>query len=561
MLVDATATGPDGAPDRSLTAADFTLSLSGKPATITAVNYVDGTKGTISPASGTFALMPDRIHRTLIFVVDDLELSAQGAASARKLLTAFVETQMRNTDLVSIYRTASGASWQQAATMNRKMLGTAIDEVRYHPAAAPAEQCAAGARGALRLVLAGLHGLDGRKGVVVLSENGALFEKAPVALIEAADRASAVVSLLDLRGAPASPAAGAGMLDLARQTGGRFATVSGDNAAALAGALQDQDGYYLVSYEIEDDAGAGGPAPQHAVLSTTRPGVALRARSAAVNSAAFTSDAALKESWRPSFTTPAADLLRGLANPFASDTVPIQFGASYSIGKTGPEIVGRVEIDARNLTFTRLLNGRTTGTLDIEIAAFNENGQAVENSTSTYEVQLTARQFEASSQEGFAAAPTLTLRTPGAYQVRVAVRDGTSGRVGSAGQFVNAFDVAASPLAITGVTISQSLHTLKAGDQFHYVYQIVNLAADSAKRSRVESRTRILRDGVPVFEGQTNKLDFEPADDPKTRIAGGEIKLGEKFEAGHYVLEIRLTDMLAKPPATATQYVRFEVTT
>lgn len=572
MLVDATAAGPDGAPDRTLTPADFTLSLSGNPATIAAVNYVDAVKGTISPASASLALTPDQIHRTLILVVDDLDLSQKGAANVRNLLAGFVGNQMRETDLVSVYRTSYGAGWQQTPTSDHKTLAEAIDQVRYHPAGATPEQCAAGARGALRLVLAGLHGLEGRKGVVVLSENGALFEKAPsAAMIEAADRAGAVVSLLDLRGAAAPAVTAAGMAELARQTGGRFATRTDDIAPALAEAFQDQDGYYLVAYEVEDPlGGSAGLAAQHPMLASTRPGVALRARPAAVDSALFTSDPARTESWRPSFTTPAADLLRGIANPFASGTIPIHFVAVYTVGKTGTEIVGLVEIDARDLTYTRLLNGRTTATLDTQIATFNENGQTLQNSYATYDVQLSADQYQASSPEGFTASLKLAVRVPGAYQVRVAVRDGASGRVGSAGQFVNAFDVAGGRLAITGITISDQgqakskadvFHVLQPGDEFHYEYQIVNLAADSAKRSRIQSSTRILHDGFEIFQGEINKLDFAAADDPKTRTAGGAIKLGQKFPPGYYVLEIQVTDMLAKQPATVTQYVRFEVTT
>jgi hypothetical protein len=406
----------------------------------------------------------------------------------------------------------------------------------------------------------------------VFTENRLLFEPPSAnALTPAADHASAVVSLIDVRGAAAPAASGGGLAELARQTGGRFVTHTDDLSGALAGVLADQLGYYLVGYEAGDadaDLITGRPLPQHPVLTAARPGVELRSRNGPLNSDNFISDATRDDAWRPTFTTPASDLQRGLASPFASGGIPIQFVTLYSVGKAGPQVECRVHIDAKDLTYTRWLDGRTTFTLDIQTGAFGENGQSTQNGGGNYTMQLTPEQYKEALKNGFAATPKISIRAPGPYQVRVAVRDGTSGRIGSASQFVDVADFSDGQLAIPGINLAgednspaspAALHVMKPGQQFRYTYQVVNLAADESKHSHMEAQTRILHNGTPIFEGQRTAVAFAPSDDSKLRTAGAEVRLGPGIEAGYYVLQIIVEDKLAKEVRMASQYVAFEV--
>ncbi|HEV2448506.1 MAG TPA: hypothetical protein VGS58_21385, partial [Candidatus Sulfopaludibacter sp.] len=439
------------------------------------------------------------------------------------------------------------------------------------PGAGREAAAASGARSALRFALAGLRTVEGRKAVVLFSGNAALWEKpGGDSLTEAADRASAVVTLIDIRGASAAAAPTVGLAELAQHTGGRFATRTDDLAGALAGALRDQDGYYVVGYEPDQtpaDGITGKPLPQHPVLTITRQGAQSRARNGLLNSDNFTSDPARSEAWRPSFTTPAADLGRGLSSPFVAGGIPVRLVAVYSLTKSGPQIEGVVHIDARDLTYTHWLDGRVTATLDVQLAAFDENGQSVQSGGGTYNLRLTPDEFKESLTRGFLAMPKLTIRAPGAYQVRVAVRDGTSGRIGSASELVNAADVSNGQLQITGLSLADesaatgnaAVNVFRPGQTFQYAYQIVNLALDANKGSEVDTRTRILHEGAPIFEGANTVLHFAPSEDPRVRTAGAGVKLGAALEPGYYVLEITVTDSLAKQPRTVREYVRFEV--
>jgi VWFA-related protein len=568
FFVDAVAETADGRPVPDLTAADFSLTLAGEPKKIAGVSFVNTEAGTISPASSRIALKPDQIRRTLVFLVDDLGLNPDGAQNVRRVLTGFLERQMRPNDLVSIIRTASGSGTLQKLTADRRELAQAVAAIQYNPEKGGEEVFASGARGVLTQVLEDLRSQPGRKGVVLLSGNPSLFEKSAADQLALGARgSSAVVSAIDVRGASA-PAltSNPAILPLIARSGGRFLTGTDDLSASFSAVLRDQQAYYLISYESEPGDAAGLLHVLRLAVATRRPGVVLRFHDAFINSDNFTS-AAEGNLWRPSFTTPAADLRRGLVDLFTANPIPIRFSAAWGLGKSGGEIQGHLFIDTKDLTYTHWLNGRITAILDIQVAAFNENGLSMQNDTRSYTLQLNNEQFQESAGHGFTASPFLLGRSPGAYQVRVSVRDGTSGRVGSASQFVEVPDLSAGQLAVAGiasVAVEKKganlapLHIFQHDLAYKYTYQVLNLSADENKRSQMEAQLFILRDGQPIFGSKPANVPFSPSEDPRRRVAEAEVKIAD-LAPGFYILEFRVSDKLARGPRTASQFSRFEV--
>jgi hypothetical protein len=94
------------------------------------------------------------------------------------------------------------------------------------------------------------------------------------------------------------------------------------------------------------------------------------------------------------------------------------------------------------------------------------------------------------------------VKKPGAYKLRVAVRDVASGRIGSAGQFVEVPAVSQGRLALSGIlpkSASQrpsALRVFRPGDMLTYGYQILNAQVDG---KRLEKEMRLYRDGRVVL--------------------------------------------------------------
>jgi hypothetical protein len=105
-----------------------------------------------------------------------------------------------------------------------------------------------------------------------------------------------------------------------------------------------------------------------------------------------------------------------------------------------------------------------------------------------------------------------------------------------------------------------ALRTFKAGQPVVYVYQILNARPDASKQAMVEAQVRLFRNGEPIFSGVPAAPVMQDSSTPSRLVCGGAIQLGPKMSAGDYVLQVAVTDKLAKGKhALATQAVDFEV--
>jgi hypothetical protein len=76
-------------------------------------------------------VQPERIARTVAFVVDDLGLSFDSTVYVRKALHKYVDTQMQPGDLIAIVRTAGGIGALQQFTTDKRLLHKAADRVLW----------------------------------------------------------------------------------------------------------------------------------------------------------------------------------------------------------------------------------------------------------------------------------------------------------------------------------------------------------------------------------------------------------------------------------------------
>jgi len=169
--------------------------------------------------------------------------------------------------------------------------------------------------------------------------------------------------------------------------------------------------------------------------------------------------------------------------------------------------------------------------------------------------------------------------------MRVVVRDASSEKVGSASQFIEVPDVNKGRLTLSSVVVkeiapgaaegkeaaegqiqapniegSAAVRVFKQGDSIMYGYEVLNAETDSGKPPELEAQTRLFRDGKQVYEGKVSALALTGQPDPKRLVAGGSLKLGPQIASGDYVLQVIVTDKLAKERyRTATQWMDFEI--
>jgi VWFA-related protein len=621
-----------------------------------------------APAPPT-RLKLDDIRRTIAIVVDDLGLSFESTHFVRRALKKFVDEQMQSGDLVAIIRTGGGMGALQQFTSDKRQLYAAIERVKWNsigrsgvspfdplepPTPGPhgpeidaakeelnqfrEDMFSVGTLGAVSYVVKGLRQLPGRKSVLLISDGFRIYNTDDTTrnylalerlrrLVDEAGRASVVIYTMNATGlqyfgltAADNPGPGdvqemlngrrnaafenqEGLEFLAQQTGGIAIKNNNDLNNGIRRVLEDQRGFYLIGYRPDNatfDPRTGRRTFHKLTLKVTRPGkFNVRMR----NGFFGVTD---EDRRAPVQRTLAQQLVSALTSPFGSTGVHLQLTSLFGNDpRAGSIMRSMLHIDGRDLTFTDEANGMHKVVFDVLAMTFGDNGVPVDQSGRTYTLQLPEALYKQTQRDGLVYYVTVPIKKPGAYQLRISLRDTRTERIGSASQFVEVPDLSKNRLALSGVVLrgeqasersaaasgmnppaaaasqptnpaaapeqnaadqrnpeaSPAVRHFKRGMLMNYVFIIYNARLDKAtNKSQLISQVRLFRDGQPVFTGKENALSFTEVVDPKRVASGGAIQLGTDLIPGEYVLQVIIKDMLAdEKHHTITQWMDFEI--
>ncbi len=169
-LIDAVVLDAGGHAVTGLTPADFEITVAGKNESVVRLTSVDAIRHTALTATALPALelTPDQIHRTTVFVVDDLCLPAGALQEARARLHSFL-AQLAPGDRSAILRTSGGSSRQRQLTGDHAELAKVIDTTEYLGGSVAPASCSTAAWSAVTFALTGLEPVAGRKTIVLVS--------------------------------------------------------------------------------------------------------------------------------------------------------------------------------------------------------------------------------------------------------------------------------------------------------------------------------------------------------------------------------------------------------
>jgi hypothetical protein len=94
-----------------------------------------------------------------------------------------------------------------------------------------------------------------------------------------------------------------------------------------------------------------------------------------------------------------------------------------------------------------------------------------------------------------------------------------------------------------------------------YAYVIYNAIMDKTTgRPQVQTQLRLFRDGKLIFTGRLQPADLSNQPDLKRLAGGGGLQLGNEMVPGEYILQVAVTDPLAKDKyRVASQWIDFEI--
>ena len=481
-----------------------------------------------------------------------------------------------------------------------------------------------GTLGALRYIVSGMGELPGRKSVIMFSDGFRLLETSESgfteagvvmdfmrALIDQANRSSVVFYTIDARGlvytgftaadsiTDTNPEAmnraasarreqlsdtQAGLSFLAEETGGLAIKNNNDLSGGVRRVLEDQS-YYLIAYEPDSDTFDPAKRKYNKLeVKVLRTGAKARYRSGFFNVADKPSPSVDLTSMS---ATTAIDQLEGaLVSPFAVNGLNLRLNALFgNDAATGSFVRSLLHVDGSSLKFTDEKDGEKKAVFDVMAMSFGDNGQPVDKIAKTYTLTAKADALKKIMTDGFVYHFQFPVKKPGAYQFRVAIRDAQGGKIGSASQFIEVpylkkERLTASSIVLENLSVKDwdrmsdpaggvvrgdpmsatSLRRVKLNSILRYGIEIYNAKLDGAKRSSITTKIRVFRDGKLVLDGKDQQLDVSGQTDMQRLKSGGAMAIGGKMLPGDYILQIIVTDSLARlKQRVTTQFVQFEV--
>ena len=540
VTVDAVVTDGTGRHVTDLTAEDFEVTVAGKrqelqqamyvraaaqPRVLAAATSAASVPAPPPPAARSAAslalkrtgIQPDRIARTIAFVVDDLGLSFRGTVDTRAMLHKYLDTQMEPGDLVAVVRTGGGTGTLQQFTTDKRLLHRATEGVQWNfggrpqvssfKAAEPTgllrsgvddgpvgelrdAMASVGSLGALEYVAHGIAELPGRKCIIFVSEgftqlfvdraeSGRIW-RALSRMLGQVNAAGAVLYTLDARGLLTGALTGEdNPQQIQTGRGGTYdaeALVRNTARGRMDALFHSQESMQFIANQtgglaitntndlnlgirrvLDDQQGyylLGYTAPE----DTPRRGwdqnrVKVRIKRAGLRVRARQGFFGPTDPTEPK-RLGSDGLTTAALSPFSSTGITARLTAVFGHdAKSGAYVRSVLFLDTNDLRFEEEQPGRHTATFELALLAIGENGKVLATWQRRVPVVLNDGQFQLAKARGIVYNVLMKVKDSGAYQLRAAVRDVHTQLTGSASQFLDVPEVGKGKLALSGVLL------------------------------------------------------------------------------------------------------------
>jgi VWFA-related protein len=475
----------------------------------------------------------------------------------------------------------------------------------------------------LESVIRNLRNLTGRKILVLLSDGFYLGGNSSSQIydtrriIDAATRAGVVIYSIDARGLVAVPPGGSasdpsgaedinvpgararvetsainakldGLNALARDTGGTLFKNSNDLNLGLQRVLDANETYYVLAYEPAAPY-RDGRFHKIEVRIAGRSDLTVRTRKGYLATSDQTGKAgelSEKASDKRKERSPEKiaqqeklekekEMREGLGSLVPLREIPVEMALDFldvPNGSSGALV--NLYVDASQLDL-RQVNGTHQSALDLLMAIFDEKGKAAASVVERINVNIRPERLENAVKNGFSYRRLMALK-PGFYQARVAIREESSARMGSASKWVEVPDIGKKQLTLSGVLLSagregqkdlqlansdyvpqmsSAMRRFKKGGAidfmvFAYNAKVEKNTADLVIQSQVFSGSKL------VYASPIAKMTIPESADLQRIPYAAQISLDE-FNPGTYELRVVVIDRLTK--ATAFRRVYFTV--
>jgi VWFA-related protein len=380
---------------------------------------------------------------------------------------------------------------------------------------------------------------------------------------------------------------------LALDTGGRAIVNTNALGHAVSGALKETSVYYLLAWKPEAAAEDGGAPKYRKVEVAVRgrpelrvivrrgffdrppPEEPVKDKKKKEKEKAETVKAETVEASAQKQSPVDRDLQAAIRDAMPRTGLPTSLALGYVNAQDGSAGLLTASIEVENSALTYEQGEPPHATFDAVGVVLDDRGKSVNG----FKQQLDVRPVAGATMAGQHVVFSSQMRVPsGLYQVRVATRDTTSGRVGSAMRWVEIPDFKEGKLSLSSIFLGERRSSvrpedmkpedlargvvLSVGRRFEHTSWIrlttfiYNAAPAADSKPDVALQVQVFRDDQPVFTAPLIKVTTEGVPDLKRIPYAAELALSS-FPPGRYVLQVTAIDRSAK--TTATQRASFAV--
>lgn len=343
---------------------------------------------------------------------------------------------------------------------------------------------------------------------------------------------------------------------LAQETGGKAFINTNDLDKGFNEMLNSQNGYYLLAYQPDSDTfDANNRRFNKLTVKVKRSNLNVTYRSGFFNVA---------ENSNRNNSNDAVFVQR-LLSPYRYDEVNLNVASIFAGSENNISTLRSfINVKPSDLQFVETSDGKKKASFDLIALAFDENGIPIARVGRSFSVTVKPDEYVKLLKTGLACNLSFATKEVGLHQVKVAVRDNNSKKIGTISQSVNVPNVKENEMALSGILLENftpdqwkalQSNTLKSSMSkmqqdtatrqfkkgtvltFNYVVYVFP-QMKNIKLANLNAQMILWKDGKEVFRGAPEKINLTEKFAIQRQTQRGAFMLGTDMNAGNYTLQI-----------------------
>jgi VWFA-related protein len=351
---------------------------------------------------------------------------------------------------------------------------------------------------------------------------------------------------------------------LAADTGGRALRNTNFFERWVSGMLDETSNYYVIAWRPENNEEKELKFRNVKISVLRRPDLTVRApRGYVEGPKPETIVAAKSKASTPK--TPDLQLKEALSDYYPAADVPTLLSLTYlSTPANGLVATSSIQVGAKGISYGT--DGRQTAMVQVAGVVLNDKGKIV----SSFRNQLNVTPPQPGERNVGVFYSEHTPLTSGIYQIRVAVRDGNSARVGGAMQWIVVPDLSKGKLLTSSLLLGGQVidvqrnkektpqvqltanHTFSHSSKLGYWLFVYNAKRDGKGSPHLTLQTSVQRNGEIIMTSPLRTVDNSGPD--AQRIAFGDELALRTLAPGRYDLTVSVKDNVAGTTALQSSY-------